>query len=111
MNRYEQARTRAGLSRAQAARMLGFPTNHIECGAETPTPDRHAEMARGYHVTECWLSGHHPTPDMTALAQQAQDRGVSEHDWDEIALLVQSQSTCSDCAAVSKPPPRAAQGG
>lgn len=95
--RYAQARERAGLTRAQAIRILGFPTDHIERGAESPTPDRHAAMARAYGVSECWLRGHDPDPDLDELVRQAKDKQVSPEDWREVVLLIVSGSTCATC--------------
>jgi transcriptional regulator with XRE-family HTH domain len=95
--RYELARKRAGLSQAQAKRVLCFSVTGIEDGSEAPTPERHALMARAYGVTECWLAGHDPSPDLTELWRQAQDKGVSDHDWQEIATFAASIAMCGQC--------------
>lgn len=89
--RLKMAREMAGLSRRQAAMLLGFPIDHLERGAEEPTPARLEALAVVYDVTTCWLRGHDPEVDLPDGDQlEASDRGRLH---DRLA----STRSCSHC--------------
>jgi transcriptional regulator with XRE-family HTH domain len=96
--RCARARERAGLSRAQALRVLGFPTDHIERGAEEPTRERLEAMAEAYGVSVCWLLGHDTEPNIDELRRLASDKRVSDADWREIADFAAMTWSCDSCA-------------
>jgi len=100
--RYRQARERAGLSQAQAAKLAGWPVAPIEVSGEA-RPEQHASLATLYGVTPCWLAGHQPSPDLTDLQHQAEDKGVSFSDWREIVTFAQALSQCPQCATAQPP--------
>lgn len=95
--RYREARERAGLSPRQASSIIGYEVAAIEAGLFEISPPLHDALAKLYGVTPCWLAGHDTAPDLTDLAQQAEDKGVTFGDWAEIVTLVQSKATCKGC--------------
>jgi transcriptional regulator with XRE-family HTH domain len=100
--RYKEARERAGLSLGQAVLALGPAIVGIESGELSPGHEDHEMLARAYGVTPCWLAGHDPSPDLTDLARQAEDKNVSEADWREIATFAASMVTCDACKAETR---------
>ena len=99
--RYQLARERAGLSVAQASRRSGLPVATIEA-ADGAGPEQHATLAELYGVTPCWLAGHDPDPPAADdLRRQAAAKGVSFHDWGEIASFRSSLSVCAACKDVT----------
>lgn len=104
--RLRQVRERAGLSPAQTKRITGLDVMAIEDGSCVPNIRDVAVLATAYGVTACWLSGHDASVDLTDLARQAQDKGVSPGDFAEIATMAQTLAVCSTCHtdAVSSAP-------
>lgn len=105
-SRFRQARERAGLSLAQATKLTGLDIAWIETGTHSLSPSQVEILARAYRVTACWLSGHDAPVDLTGLAEQAQDKGVSPGDFAEIATMAQTLAVCAACHtdAVSSAP-------
>lgn len=94
-NRYCRAREIAGLSPAQAARMLGWaqgPLHAIEIGAGAPpTEDEQRRMSEVYGCSIEWLRGDSIEPPAD-LVKALRDKGVSDHDRDavlEFAAMIQ----------------------
>jgi hypothetical protein len=76
--------------------LAGFHVEHIEQGRE-PSTSEHKTLAELYEVTQCWLAGYQPSPDLTDLQRQAEDKDVSFSDWREIVAFAQSCATCDEC--------------
>jgi transcriptional regulator with XRE-family HTH domain len=91
-NRARMARTRAGLSLGQAARITGIDItviSRIELELKEPIdPAIVAKMCDVYAVNPAWLTGATPQHDYDALAKMKGADDLCEHDKDIVAEFI-----------------------
>jgi transcriptional regulator with XRE-family HTH domain len=99
-HRLKEARQRAGLSVGQAAVLLSMSSETllvVEKLHDLPDTALLLQLADLYRVSACWLSGHNPQPDLSALAAKAKAMLLPDSDWHEIKLLAESMAWCQVC--------------
>lgn len=89
LERLAQARTHAGLSQSQAAKLMGFESastiSHYESGLRKVDLETFIKLAEIYDVSEVWLlTGHNPDFDEQRWLQLMQNTSIAMEDLDKL---------------------------